>query len=246
MRAFILSLMILSVASPAVAQENKLTFRLGFGPEYAPAYPGSDEMALGLGTEFTLERLQFGGIAIGGEQKQGFGATGSFRLVEGRSDENSDDLSGLREIDPSVELGGGLTYDTAQFTGFAAVRYGVIGHESFVAEIGGDVIFYPSADLKIAFGPRTLWGDADYVGTYFGVSSTEADATDFEAYDPDAGLVSTGLSVEATYSISDEWEVVGSLRYDLLQGDAADSPLSQDDTQITTSVAITRLFSFDF
>lgn len=244
--AFMTLLTLLPTLAAAQAGESGISFRLGFGPELAPGYVGAAEADVGVGVEFDLERFQIGGFAIGGEKKQGLGFAPSVRFVEGRAANDFDELAGLDDIDASFEMGGGLAYNASNFTGFAKLRYGIVGHESFVAEVGGDYLFSPNPDLTVAMGPRALWGDADYLQTYFGVSEAEAATSVFEDYTPGSGLVSTGISVEATYEVTDDWQVVGVIRYDRLQGDAADSPLTADDDQLTTTIAVTRRFSFGF
>jgi len=77
----------------------------------------------------------------------------------------------------SVELGGGVEYRARNFSAFADVRYGVLGHQSLVADFGADLIFQPAPDVTFRVGPRGLWGSQGYAGTYFGVTPAEAAKT---------------------------------------------------------------------
>jgi outer membrane scaffolding protein for murein synthesis (MipA/OmpV family) len=228
----------------AIAQDaaDGVTFRFGLGPSFAPEYFGSDETAPGVGAKFRLESLQIGGLSLGGGDNYGLGVTGSFRFIGERSADDFGELAGLEDIDASLELGGGLEFTTPYYDVFAVLRYGIVGHESFVAEFGSDVYYRPTDQLTFKAGPRLLVGDDDYAQTYFGVSGADS-LTDFSA---GGGLVSAGAVAEATYAINDHWEVIGTVSYDQLQSDAADSPITQSQDQISGSIVLTRKITFGF
>ena len=234
------------VASAAQDQSNGVEFRFGLGPSFAPGYFGDEDIDPGVGAKFQLERLQFGSISRDGEGSYGLGFGGSLRFVGKRNADDFDELLGLEDIDPSLEIGGGLEFSAPDYEIFAKVRYGVIGHESFVAELGGDLIYRPSDQLTLSAGPRILLGDDDYAQTYFGVTAAEDAASSFDAFDARGGIMSAGAKAEATYAINNDWEVIGTLRYDQLRDDAADSPITQSDDQISGSLVLTRRITFGF
>ncbi|WP_333712489.1 MipA/OmpV family protein [Yoonia sp.] len=244
------SLFICLVCAPvlATAQDgtNGISFWLGIGPQYGPGYFGADEPVLGTAAAFSVERFQFGTITTGGEPRDGVSLRGSIRYIDGRSADDFDELAGLADIDPSLELGGSIGYRTGALKSYLALRYGVLGHEAVVAELGTDYAVDISPRVTITAGPRALWGDDRYARTYFGVSPEEAGVSAFDAFDADAGFVSAGLNVEARYAISDNWAVVGTITYDRLLGDAADSPITVSDDQISTSITVSRRFTFGF
>ncbi|MFA8442307.1 MipA/OmpV family protein [Yoonia sp.] len=241
---------ILAVTAPlaASAQEeaNGLSFRFGLGPSFAPEYFGSDDLGAGVGAKFELERLKLGGLALGGgADDYGFGLRGSVRVIGARDADDFDELAGLDDVDTSLEIGGGVEFTTPNYDVFAVLRYGAVGHESFVAELGSDIFFRPTDQLTISAGPRLLLGDDDYAQTYFGVSAAEAGGA-FAAYDAQGGIMSAGAEAEATYAINADWEVVGTLRYEQLREDAADSPITQSDDQFSGSIVLTRKITFGF
>lgn len=223
-----------------------ITAHIGVGPQVQPGYFGSDEMVFGPTGSFQLEQLQLGGLTIGGAETQGFGFGGSFRFVGERSADDFEELAGLDKIDPTIELGGGLRYYGSGYSLFADLRYGVIGHESFVGEIGGDLIYQASEQMTLRAGPRVLWGSDDYAQTYFGVTTAESSASSFASYDAQGGILSAGVKAAANYRFNEDWGVTGTIRYDQLQGDATDSPIVQTDDQFSASVVITRRVTFGF
>lgn len=239
-------LAVFAITAPqfAIAQDasDGVTFRFGLGPSFAPEYFGSDETAPGVGAKFRLESLQLGGVSLGGGDNYGLGVTGSLRFIGERSADDFSELARLEDIDASLELGGGLEFTTPYYDVFAVLRYGVIGHGSFVSEIGSNVYYRPTDQLTFKAGPRVLIGDDDYAQTYFGVSG----ATSLTDFDAQGGLVSAGAMAEATYAINDDWEVIGTINYNQLREDAADSPISENDDMLSGSIVLTRKITFGF
>ncbi|MBY6202464.1 MipA/OmpV family protein [Maritalea mobilis] len=241
------------VCMPFAAQAQsdfELSFSAGLGGQVSPDYFGSEDYSAGVAGGFQFGHLRLGGVEIGDPDPNatsyGWRPRGSFRFIGERTDDDSPELAGLDDVDFSVELGGGIGYTAQNFAAFADIRYGVIGHESFVGELGADAIFRPSQDLTLTVGPRMLWGSEDYTATYFGVTPTEAGASSFSAYDPGAGLVSYGLEVGATYQLSNDWSLDGTLTWDRLAGDAADSPIVHSEDSFGVSLVLLRRFSFGF
>jgi outer membrane protein len=237
----------------AAAQSSpSLSFSAGLGGQISPDYFGSDDYSAGVAGGFSFGHLRMGALELGDPDPNavsyGWRPRAAFRIVGARSSDDSPELSGLDDIDLSVELGGGIGYQAENFAAFADIRYGVIGHDSWVGEIGADAIFRPTDSLTLTAGPRALWGSEDYSATYFGVTPAEALASSsgFGAYAPGSGLVSYGLELGATYDLSEDWSLDGTLTWDQLTGDAADSPIVRDDTSFGVSLVLMRRFSFGY
>ncbi|KIT15428.1 MipA/OmpV family protein [Jannaschia aquimarina] len=227
-----------------------LGFTLRTGVSSNPRYFGDNSSEVGADLGVALDYFRLGRLEFGSQDPysypEGFGITGSFRYIGKRDDDDSDELAGLDDVDASLELGAGLRYATRDWQVFGNVRYGVIGHESFVGELGADAFLRPSDRLTLRLGPRALFGSDEYVDTYFGVTPEEAAASAFDAYDPDSGLVSTGVELGAGYRFNDTWGLDAAVRYERLRGDAADSPIVQDDDQVSARIGVTRRFTFGF
>jgi len=241
-------------AAPRVRPRFGLGLTLRGGLAVSPDYFGSDSFQLGPDVGVTFHYMRLGERVFGSEdfdaEKQGFGLRGAFRFVEDRDSADFPELAGLDDVDTSVEAGLGLGYYGRRFNAFADVRYGVIGHESFVVEVGADGVFRIGEDWRFTAGPRALWGDHDYVDTYFGVSPAEAAASGgrFGAFEADSGLVSAGIEIGATYRINDRWGVEGAVTWDRLVGDAGDSPITAqgDEDQFGLRIGVTRSVTLNF
>ncbi len=233
----------------AVAQDaqNEVSFRVGLGPKLEPSYFGDADQDVGVGLKFSIERIKIGPVSREPGAASGLGFGPSLRYIRGRDADDFDELVGLKTIDPSLELGGRVKFSAPSYELFASLRYGAIGHESFVSEIGGDIIYRPTDNFTLSAGPRILWGDDTYASTYFGVTEAERLAgSAFEEFDASSGMISAGAELEAIYEVSDNWQVVGTITYDKLRGDAANSPISESDEQISTQIVLTRKITFNF
>lgn len=240
------------VVAPAPVAQPDLVFTLRGGAAVAPDYFGSDDYAVGPDFAFSLDHLRLGGFSIGSPdphfEATGFAPRGSFRYIGERSASDSPELSGLNDVDASLEIGLGLGYNQRHYRAFADARYGVIGHESWVGELGADLILYPTDRSTLWVGPRVQIGSERYTATYFGVTAAEAGASGLPAFAPDGGVVSAGLELGMTYEINDRWGVEWAVTYDRLMGDAADSPITGlgSEDQFGARIGLTRRFSLDF
>ncbi|PRY94687.1 outer membrane protein [Hasllibacter halocynthiae] len=241
-----LSTAALLLAGPSLAQSNELAFSLRGGVAAAPAYPGADEYEVGPDLGFSFGSLEWAGRSFGGVDRTGPALRGSFRYLGERDDEDYPELAGLEDVDPALELGLGVIYRQPSWQAFADVRRGFGGHEGTVGELGADLILRPGAKTTVTAGPRLSFGDGAYAGTYFGVAEAEADASAFEAFDAEGGLLGAGFEVVHTYRLNDDWAVESGIGYERLMNDAADSPITRDEDQFSVRVGISRAIRLNF
>ena len=240
--------------SPAAAQTGApdgITVTLGLGAGIAPDYFGSKTTSVGPTGAFALQELILpGGLGFGSEAARpfepGFGVRGAFRYIPSRRASKNRELRGLDTIDRTVELGVGVVHVTEFGRVYGEVRRGIGGHKGWVGEVGVDAILRPSPQLAIAAGPRARWGDKTFTRTYFGVTADEAANSDFTAFRPGGGIVSTGLEVNARYDFQNGWGLLGRVGWDRLRGDAARSPITRQGSrdQYAARLIVTRSFSF--
>ena len=236
--------------SPEIVEPNVLRFTAGVGLQSRPGYFGAEENILSPTGTFRFEYLRYGSRQLGQAdpyaEANGLSFGGSLRIVSARTAEEFPELAGLEDLDLSVELGAGITYSQPAYEVFADVRYGAIGHEAWVGEIGADVFVRPTDQLTLSVGPRVFLGSDDYAETYFGVDEDHSSV--LEAYDARGGILSAGVEVGAQYQVNDTWGVEGSVRWDRYLGDAADSPIvtGGSDDNVTATIMATRRFSFEF
>jgi outer membrane protein len=241
---------ILSAGGALDARTPDIVATLRAGVAVSPSYFGSDEYDVGPDLAARIDYVRFpGGFEYGSSRTVGFrtgwGIQGSFRYIGERK---KDDIPGLDDVDWTAEAGLGVGYEQRSWRAFADVRYGIIGHNTWVGEIGADAIAYPIEGLTLTAGPRLQFGTDNFAQTYFGISAEESAASGLEAYDASGGLLATGLEIGARYLFNERWGVEGAIGYDRLVNDAADSPITRTGSadQYSARIGITRRISLDF
>jgi len=239
-----------AVALAAVpGRADGVSVSIGLGAQVLPDYFGAATYRarpLGYGA---LHDIEFGDFQRDDpgprEDRTGFAFGGAVRVSHARLAEDNPELAGLSDVPWSLETGAVAGYSTGTLRGFADLRYGVIGHNSFVGEIGGDVILRPGANTTITLGPRVQIGSDAYAETYFGVTATEAAASSFAAFAADGGILSAGLQLNLVHRFDDDWSIRGRLDLRDLQGSAADSPITAQGSgfQARAGVTLVRRFS---
>ena len=242
----------MAAALPAAAQDRSFNFALRGGVGTAPEYPGASSYEAQPDLGFTFGALKWGNVDIGNGidavPDPGFNFRGSFRVIGSRRASDNAELAGLNDIDTAVELGFGVVYRQINWQVFGDVRQGFGGHHGVTGTIGSDAIFRPNDRLTITAGPRINFGDTEYAATYFGVTTAEAAASSYGAYDADGGVLGAGFAVEAKYRLDDRWAVEGLLSYERLLNDAQNSPITQvgSEDQWTLRIGLSRAFTLQF
>lgn len=231
-------------------------FSVFAGARTGPAYFGSDEMEFGPAFRGSVAYLNFAGVSFGEdefltdpfERDTGLGYAVSFRFIGERDSSDFDEIEGLDDIDRTLEVGGGIGYAWPNVEAIADVRYGLGGSDAWVGEARVFYVARPTDRLTFRFGPRLLVGSDNYVDTYFGVSSRESALSGLESYDPDAGLVSAGVEIIATYRLTERWWLEGAAKWEQFQGDAADSPIVEagSDQRAELRIGLRRSFTWRF
>jgi outer membrane scaffolding protein for murein synthesis (MipA/OmpV family) len=228
-----------------------LTVRAGVA--VSPSYLGSDDYELGPDLAARVDYVRFpNGFEYGSSRSVGFrtgwGVRGSFRYLGSRDSKEKDALEGIDNVDWSAEAGLGIGYEQRNYRVFTDVRYGVIGHNAWVGEIGADGITYPVDGLTLTLGPRLEFGSDRFASTYFGVSSSESTASGLDAFDAKGGLLAAGVELGGRYRFNERWGVEGAATWDRLLNDAADSPITAtgSEDQYGVRLGITRSISLDF
>ncbi|MEH6834397.1 MULTISPECIES: MipA/OmpV family protein [Falsihalocynthiibacter] len=256
------------LALPAVAQETLSVFDengyldsadpdmvigIRLGAQRESAYFGSSDLENGPGGSVRFDYVRFpNGFEYGSGQtvgyRTGWGLRGSARFIGERNSADYPELAGLSDVDWTQEFGFGVGYEEKHFRGFADVRYGFFGHQSFVGEAGFDVIATPAEGWTLTLGPRLLIGSDKYTQTYFGVTADEPAASQYSEYDPNGGLVSAGVVLGARYDFNERWGIEAVAGYSRFVGDAGNSPivLGGSDESLKIEVGITRRISVDF
>jgi MipA family protein len=158
-------------------------------------------------------------------------------LRSGRDDVENDRVDALRDIDDSIEVGAFITvslYELAHPSDELA--FGVEAKTGLSDDGKGTAVsfgptysFSPLERLRLGLGLSATFADGDYVDTYFAIDDGDALRSGLSSYDGDGGLKDIGISLNANYQLSEHWGVMGFAGYTRLVGDAADSPIVDDE-----------------
>jgi outer membrane scaffolding protein for murein synthesis (MipA/OmpV family) len=235
------------------ATNPDLVTTLRAGVAVSPAYLGSDDYELGPDLDIRFDYIRLpGGLEFGSSSSVGFrtgwGLSGSLRYLGDRDSNDHDEIRGLDNVPWSLEAGLGVGYEQRNYRAFTDVRYGFVGHNAWVGEIGADAIAYPMDGLTVTLGPRLEFGDDKFAQTYFGVSPSEEQASGLDQFDAHGGLLAAGLELGGRYRFNERWGVEGAASWGRLLNDAADSPITEtgSEDQYRIRLGITRSISLDF
>lgn len=246
-----LALAALLGAAPVAAQDSAFGFSLTGGARIAPDYFGASGRSISPAFGFGFQGLRFGGTELGDPDgpkvfAPGTGLRGSFRFIGER--EGKDELAGMADVDAALELGLGVHYTSDLWQVFADLRYGVVGHKGVTGEVGANFIYRAPSGLVLNAGPRAEFGSSRFTNTYFGITAAESLTSGLAAYSASGGVYSVGFEMGAYQPLGDNWGITGTLRYDRLRGDAAQSPIvlqgSRD--QVSAEIGLTRHFNLRF
>lgn len=235
-------------ALPAAAQDGwGVGADVGLGASHAPDYLGSEDMDTSPWVIFrNIDVVRPGQSLTADGSADGLAILPSLNYRGDREADDSDSLAGLDDIDASGEVGLRLKYSMGDAVGYIAARRGFGGHEGVVGEFGAKYRFKPSERLTMWAGAEADFANEEFVDTYFGISPAESITSGYVPYSPDGGIYAQSLSLEGRYALTDSLALLGEARYTKLTGDAADSPIVEDETQPSVRLGIVHRFNFRF
>ncbi|MEO7278108.1 MAG: MipA/OmpV family protein [Sphingomicrobium sp.] len=226
--------LMITIASPAVAQVKGIRIRVGAGAQLQPKYIGSDQAKIAplfhfdsaRGTNQFRFKAPDDAIGFGLIGGRGFSAGPSINFQGKRRESDVGALVGT--VPATVEVGGFAQYDTGSFRVRGDIRKGIGGHKGVVGSVGIDKYWRDGDRYVFSIGPRLTLSDERYQQAYFGVSPEASLATGLPAYRPNAGIHAAGLVSGLTYQFNPRLGLFGYARYDRLIGDAAKSPIVRE------------------
>ena len=90
----------------------------------------------------------------------------------------------------------------------------------------------------------STWASANYMDTFFSVTSTQAVRSGLTTYSAGSGIKDVFVGLGADIAIDQRWTLSLSGRYTDLVGDAADSPVIETTSQFTGTASLTYKFDF--
>jgi outer membrane scaffolding protein for murein synthesis (MipA/OmpV family) len=222
---------------------RKWALSLGVVGGYAPDYEGSDDYEFGAGPNITAswrDLIFYKGKSLGANliRTKNLKAGPILSWNSGRDEDDNSKLDGLGDVDSSIEAGGFISYRVKPLRFRLEARQDVnSGHEGALVELsGGTGLPFEKPLVFVSLG--TTWASDDYMESFFGIDSGQSTASGLKEYNADAGIKDVNIGLTAGYSITPRWRVGGKLEYKRLVGDAADSPIVDDEDQFIVGLTL--------
>jgi outer membrane protein len=156
----------------------------------------------------------------------GLRVTGDF----GREEDDSEDLRGLGDIDPALEVGAFVEQQWgAGFSVRSALRYGSGNdHKGAVLEVGAGYRWFLPTRSMLSLGLQASAANREYMQQHFGVDAQQSLNSGYAPYAPGAGLRDTRVSLGLMHPLAARWMLNAQVIAVRLGDDAADSPFVRD------------------
>lgn len=96
-----------------------------------------------------------------------------------------------------------------------------------LATLDAEASFRPAERWSLAVGPGLTWASRHYMQTVFGINAEQAARSGRAVYDAGSGVSLVRLAATLNYRLDERWNLGARLSLGRLQGDAADSPLTE-------------------
>lgn len=240
-----------SVSSFQVQEEKKdWEVSLGAGALFSPEYEGGEDYEflpvpyIDISYKDIVTFNPFSGLRYNAFKSDNITLGAGLGFDFGREEDDADRLRGLGDVDSTVE--GQLFAAYQMGTADAEITYSQDlgdGHDGYTlkAEVG---VIIPVPQYSIFMRPSigTTYGSDSYMESYFGVSNAQSGRSGLSRFDAEAGFKDVQVSLLTIYQINPKWIVSGLVQYKQLLGDAADSPIVEEEGQMMGGAFIAYKF----
>ena len=149
----------------------------------------------------------------------------------GRSEDDSDRLDGLGDVDFGVTVGGKLSAEFGPAEFYVSVEKTIEGSEGLIGVAGIELTHAVTPSLLLGLGASATFADDNHMKAYFGVDAGQSERSGYAEYDAGAGIKRLDFSASATLGFRENWFVRSEAGVGVLVGDAADSPIVEEEIQ---------------
>jgi len=230
--------------------DDSWRFSAGVGVFSRPRYPGSEDSQV---VAVPLVTANYGRLFVGGTPGAGFPVGVGFNIVQDDTWRfgvalGAETSKPRKASDAPLLYGWGDIPETALGSVFASWSHDWLTVRGFlVSDIGGnqqgtrlaiDVEgkYLVNERFALSAGPGITWANGNYTQTFYGISPQQSLIAGVSAYRAGSGLNTVRFTVGAQYQLTAQWGIGASVAVAWLQGDAKNSPITEDKTQNTYGV----------
>ena len=230
-----------AASEEAQDEDPAWSFTVGGGAMYRPDYEGSDDyevrgvpilgfnyrdIAMLRGGSLMVDVVQWSGAGLA--EKLSFGPLVKFD--QGREADDNPILRNLGDIDKGALAGVFVGYELGPVDLELTVAQDATSrYEGLIAEIQASYGLMLTERLHAQIQLSSTWANDDYTRAYFGITRDQARSSGLRAFTAEAGVKDAGAALSLNYLLTEHWRVTSRLAYRRLLGDAADSPLVEDE-----------------
>ncbi len=152
---------------------------------------------------------------------------------EDKKDNVAPRARGIGDVDGGLSSSAYLEYQALDWLGLSADLTKSYGDaDSLLLTVGAGTEFpIYGESLSGNLGLSATWANEDHMRSYYSVNNAQAARTGLRQFKAGSGIEKVNFSAGVNYAITDRWvyQIAGGV--DVLQGDAADSPIIEDDVQ---------------
>lgn len=221
----------------------------GGGVLARPDFPGSDSLEVLPLPVFNIthgERWFLNGDGLGAyliKRERGSLTLSLAPDVTRRDESDSSHLRGLGDVDRTGVARLKTSYRLGPITATAAIATDIAdeGHGT-TAELALQRRSEVTPRLSLNYGIAARWIDDEYAESFFGVTAQQSQRSGLSQYEAQSGIGDARLFVNAVYVLSPRWILTTGAAAASLQGDAADSPIVEDDSYFQFDAAVLYRF----
>jgi outer membrane protein len=220
---------------PVVAGKTAVVVGLGLG--IVPEYEGSEDyravplpiVSVKFDNEMSIQWIA-NTVKANLIPSQTWMAGPIIQFIGERDNVDNNKVDRLDKVDAAFMVGGfgGIKIDQLSF-GIEAMTDVADGNEGDVVRLTGGYKIPISKEWMASINVYTTWADDDYMEAYFGVDRRDSERSGLKKYSADSGFKDIGFSFPVMYSPWKHWSILGVVAYKRLIGDAADSPIVEDE-----------------
>ncbi|MDW9377926.1 MipA/OmpV family protein [Sinorhizobium meliloti] len=223
--------------------ERNWSLIVGAGGIYEPENEGGDEFEV-QAVPFIVftygEWLEIDprGVTITPFRQDGFALSATVGYEGGRDEDDADRLDGLGDIDFAATVGAKVSYDWNGLELYAAVDQTIDGSESLIGTFGAEYQAPVTERLVLGASIEAVVANDKHMEAYFGVNAAQSARSGLPQYEAKAGLKRVNVAASATYLLDENWLIRGEAGVGVLTGDAADSPIVEEELQPSASLFV--------
>lgn len=212
---------------------------VGGGVIYKPKFEGSSEYEVSAipfvsATFYDRITIDLTGASVKAYKQGPFKLDLKLGYDGGREESDSDRLRGLGDIDLAVTVGGKASVSWGPADFFLSAEQALGGSDGLLVSAGISADVPISKRIVLGAEGSVTYADDNYMQAFFGVNAGQSARSGLAEFDAEAGIKSVEVSLSATYLISENWFFKAKETVGFLTGDAADSPIVEEDVQSKT------------